>query len=136
MIRRLKYELNLVKPIYEIMNEEKEIFEKHWQTRLEASETNKEEDIQNVLGYTYQRLISLKRYIDAIKKSKKSTKSLSFYIEYVELLLSTHNGKFDSYPETYMYLYSELLLGAQRYLNIKKELGKHGSNSEEVRIQG
>lgn len=118
------------------MNEEKEIFEKHWQTRLEASETNKEEDIQNVLGYTYQRLISLKRYIDAIKKSKKSTKSLSFYIEYVELLLSTHNGKFDSYPETYMYLYSELLLGAQRYLNIKKELGKHGSNSEEVRIQG
>jgi chloramphenicol O-acetyltransferase len=58
-IRRLKYELKLVTPIFEIMNDEKEVFEKHWQERSEAYAMLKKDDIQNVLIYTYRKLIDL-----------------------------------------------------------------------------
>jgi len=114
------------------MNDQKEIFERHWEARSEAYELLKEEDIQDVLMYTKKKLIELKDYLNTIKINRRSKKCLFFYLDFVGLLLRYHKSKFEMYPGTYMSLYSELLLGAQRYLNIKNELSELGCNNEEV----
>jgi hypothetical protein len=128
----LKHELKLVKPVFEIMNEQKEIFERHWEARSEAYEMLKEEDIQDVLVYTKKKLNELMDYLNTIKLNRKSKNCLFFYMEFVGILLRYHKSKFEMYPGTYMSLYIELLLGAQRYQNIKNELIELGCNIEEV----
>jgi hypothetical protein len=85
-----------------------------------------------MLRFRNSQVIELENYISSSGKSKKSLKSLSFFKDYVDLLLSYHNSEFDGYPGTYMHIYSELLVGAQRYLNIKNELKELGCNSEEA----
>lgn len=124
--------MKLIKPIFEILNDQREIFENHWQSRSEAYDLLSEEDIKDILRYTKQKLIELAYYISTIKENRKSRKCLYFYKDYVELLLKYHQSKFDRYPGTYMFLYSELLLGAQRYQNIKNELIRFDYNIEEV----
>ncbi|MDO3410578.1 hypothetical protein QWJ34_12470 [Saccharibacillus sp. CPCC 101409] len=120
--RRLKYELTLVKPIFDILNDRKEIFENHWNARTIAYDLLTEEDIRDVLNYTHRKLIELKSYLDTVQTTRKNQQILTFYKQFNEDLLKYHNRPFDSYPGTYMYFYSELLLGAERYLTIKKEL--------------
>ncbi|MDG0808070.1 hypothetical protein [Cohnella rhizosphaerae] len=123
--------MKLVEPIFDILNDQVEIFENHWKLRSTAYDFLREEDIQDILRYTKQKLIELQNYLNAVKE-KKTKDRLQFYKEHVELLLRYHQNKFDSYPGTYMYLYSELILGAQRYQNIKDELRRLDSDTEEV----
>jgi len=125
-------EMRFIKPIFDIMNDRKDIFENHWQARSEAYEKLTVADINYVLMYTEEKLIELMNYLNTIKIKRQSKAIYSFYMGYVELLLRYHNGRLDSYPGTYMHLYSELLLGAQRYQNIMNELIELGCNIEEV----
>lgn len=114
--------MKLVEPIFLILNDHVEIFENHWQSRCAEYDLLKAEDIQDILHYTKQKLIEVRDYMLTVEENRRTKKCLQFYREYVELLLRYHENKFDGYPGTYMYLYSELLLGAQGYLRIKDEL--------------
>ncbi|QJD82921.1 hypothetical protein [Cohnella herbarum] len=125
--------MKLIKPVFEILQDQKEIFENHWNLRSEAYELLSEEDIKDILIFTKQKLIELKNYIGTVKENKKTMECLYFYKDHVDLLLRYHLRKFDGYPGTYMYIYSELLLGAERYLNIKNELRRLGCIIEEDR---
>jgi len=119
MKRRLNYELKLIKPIYEILNDRKEIFEKHWQERSTEYDLLRFEDVEDIIIYTEQKLIELQKYFGTVKENKRTKICLQFYKDHVEILMRYHQNKFESYPGTYMYIYSELLLGAQRYQNIE-----------------
>ena len=86
------------------MNDHKEIFENHWNLRSEAYDLLSEEDIQDILRYTKQKLIELKNYISTVKENNRTMECLYFYKDHVDLLLSYHQSKFDGYPGTYMYI--------------------------------
>ncbi|OME75705.1 hypothetical protein BK120_30800 [Paenibacillus sp. FSL A5-0031] len=121
--RRLKHQLKLLKPIHVILHENKEVFEDHWQARTEAYESLPEEDIQSILVYTQKKLNEISNYLNTIKFNKQSKDVLFFFTDYVDHLLKYHKNKFDMrYHLQYMYLYSELLLGSQRYIAIKNNL--------------
>lgn len=123
--RHLKYELGLIKPLYVILQDNKAIFEDHWQARTEAYESLVEEDIQRVLIYTKKKLNDLLIYFSTIKFNNRSKEIMCFYTDYVNHLLSYHKNHFDMrYHLQYMYFYSELLLGAQRYLTIRDRLNE------------
>jgi hypothetical protein len=105
------------------LHETKEIFEDHWQAMTEAYESLSEEDIQSILAYTKKKLNELSNYFNTIKFNKRSKDVLFFYTDFVDLLLKYHKNKFDMrYHLQYMFLYSELLLGSQRYITIKNNL--------------
>ncbi|WP_206669852.1 hypothetical protein [Paenibacillus luteus] len=114
------------------MHENKEIFEDHWQARTEAYESLSEEDIQSILVYTKKKLNELSNYFNTFKFNKRSKDVLFFYTDYVDLLLKFHKSKFDMRNHLqYMYLYSELLLGSQRYITIKNYLREIEGKFEE-----
>ncbi|RJE83266.1 hypothetical protein D3P07_25205 [Paenibacillus sp. 1011MAR3C5] len=122
-MHRLKQERELVKPIYFILNENREVFDNHWNSRSEAYEKLTEEEIRDVLEYTKQKLIELSNYLDTIKTEKRIK---NFYKEYVDHLIKYHKSSFNmSYHMQYMFFYSELLLGSERYLIIMKKINNN-----------
>ncbi|EFM08759.1 hypothetical protein PaecuDRAFT_4224 [Paenibacillus curdlanolyticus YK9] len=117
--RKLKSDQALIKPVYEMLAEDQQWLDDLWHSIRTGnhSEIMSECEIQKVSTFTFDKLARLDAYLKSIKLNKKSAQTLAFYREYVELLLKYHkNNKFDSdYILQYMYLYSELVLGSQRY---------------------
>lgn len=121
-IYRLKRELQIFKPIFEIMSDRKEIFVSHWEARSETYISLRQPAIREVWEYTGERLIELNAYLNTLHTNRKTEEVLRFYKEHVELLMKEHQKEPESYPVNYMYFYNELLLGSQRYLTIQSEL--------------
>lgn len=115
--------MELLKPIYFILRDDKETFENHWEARSKTYDSLSVDDIQNVLNYTHRKVNELLNYFNSIQLDKRSKKILCFYTDYVDHLLMYHKKKFDmKYHMQYMFSYSELLLGSQRYEGIMNKL--------------
>lgn len=111
---RYKYERYLLEPVYTILQDRKEVFTDHWKARANWHESLTLEDIQEVLTYTKEKLEELLVYFSTVNFDKRATKTLSFFTEYVNLLIKYHSNQFDmKYHMQYMYLYNEMLLGSQ-----------------------
>ena len=122
-MQRLKRERDLIKPIYFILNEKREVFDNHWNSRSEAYENLTEEDIRDVLDYTKQKLIELSNYLETIKPEKRLKNIFLYYKDNVDHLIRYHKRSFNMrYHMQYMFFYSELLLDSERYLIVMMKI--------------
>jgi hypothetical protein len=98
---------------------------KTFQTNAESLHLYQAE-VEWIIRYTGERLTALSDYLGSVR-SPREQKKLSFYVEYVDLLqLHQMHLNFQALDDSrlmlFLYLYSELLLGSGRYLNIRQEM--------------
>lgn len=124
-MKRLRKELDLIKPIYDILNNNEEWFDLNWNKQLSIgkSEPATDEEIQLVLLYTHCKLTELLNYFESIGTNKITRNTLFFFTDYVNYLMEYHKVKFETrYFYQYIFFYNELILGSQRYLSIKTKV--------------
>lgn len=126
-LKQLRKDLALLKPIFDILNNNTSWFDEKWNKLVSVSKSEPTSDVEIVLLLTYTgtKLNELLNYFSTIEFTKRNKELLFFFTDYVEDLLRYHKKEFDKkYFSQYMFFYNELILGSQRYLNIKNKISE------------
>jgi hypothetical protein len=124
-VKKLKSELQLIKPIFEILHSDQqwdEIQSKFKYSNIENNDFS-EELVHSVLSYISNKLLELSDYFSTLSLNNRNRNQLSFFIDYINHLKNYTKNTFElKYLLQYMLFFNELVLGSERYLTIRAKI--------------
>ncbi|WP_438350644.1 hypothetical protein ACP8HI_08385 [Paenibacillus sp. FA6] len=123
----MEQEVDLLRPIFVLLNHNKECFDEKWRLVQSGSENiNIQTEVINpIFSYITDKLNKLSDYLVKANINKRTEKQLDFFIDYLNTLKRYKKEDLDpKFTFQYMFMYNELLLRSERYTILVEEINK------------